>query len=85
MERVYGSGASQIKAAEEALRLLLVAGQKSSVECLALIEGFGVSRSSLRRAKKRLGVVSVAEVGTDGRVSGWSWRLPADYDPVPFD
>lgn len=43
----------------------------------------GISDSTLKRAKRRLNVIS-EETRNDNRITGWAWRLPA-YTSDPLD
>ena len=58
-------------------------GPRPAKELLAQAEKDGISKGTLKRAKKELGVIS----GKDGMTGGWTWRMPNDGqepDPTPI-
>jgi putative DNA primase/helicase len=69
----------ELSAEEEArsfLREMLAAGPAAAREVTAAAKGSGIAERTLRRAKKREGVV-VRRVEAQGRAE-WHWNLPAD-------
>jgi hypothetical protein len=68
---------SAVEAAEEFLRTLLADGPVAQREVQAAAREAGISMSTAKKAKRELGVQSVAvrEEGVRG-VQGWSWSLP---------
>ncbi|HEY1378991.1 MAG TPA: AAA family ATPase [Gemmataceae bacterium] len=60
--------------AERFLRELLAGGPVPAAEAERQAAAAGISDVTLRRAKKRLGVIA----GKAGFVGPWAWRLPAD-------
>jgi hypothetical protein len=65
---------SERRGADAWLREVLANGPMRSNDILAEGEQEGLSRRTLFRAKKRLGIV--AKRGADGDASYWSWFLP---------
>lgn len=67
--------------AMDLLRDLLADGPVPVAEAKKVVGDAGISASTIQRAKKKLGVVSVQDRDTEtGRLLGWLWQLPADED-----
>jgi hypothetical protein len=69
--------------AEELLRDLLGDGPAPVAEAKKLLAGAGISDSTIKRAKKRLGIISVRVRDENGKTTGWTWQLPPDDDEQP--
>jgi DNA replication protein DnaC len=67
-----------VDGAVEWLRARLAAGPAGAAELLKKARAAGISDITLRRAKKKLGIISVRVdgIGDEGR---WVWRLPGEY------
>lgn len=73
------SGGSEVDEAEQFLRDALADGRMPQKEITKDYKGAGHSLSTIKRAKKRLGVISEK----DGMTGGWFWKLPEErYEEV---
>lgn len=87
LDRDESSGRSE---AEHFIRAELADGAVSAKDLLRRARDVGISESTLKRAKKRLAVVSEQDRG-EGKIAGWTWRLPDDgkrtalIPPDPLD
>lgn len=76
-------GASAVDEAQEFLREALVDGSRSVKEVEKEANSLGISRATLRRASKSLGIVA-SRIGEAGKQGGgaWLWRLPTSSEPA---
>ncbi|MCI0447416.1 hypothetical protein L0152_29920, partial [bacterium] len=51
-------------------------GTISALQIQKTGQGLGYSATSLHRAKRKIGIKSVMQRGTDGENSRWIWKLP---------
>ncbi len=70
---------SAVDAACEFLRTELVGGPRPSREMDSVAEREGIKRSTLKRARKKLGVIA-QKVGRPGQGGCWEWALPSEGD-----
>jgi len=73
-ENKSDSGGSEVDEAEQFLREVLADGRMPQKEIEKDYKGAGHSLSTIKRAKKRLGVISEK----DGMTGGWFWKLPGE-------
>ena len=73
-ENKSDSGGSEVDEAEQFLRDALADGRMPQKEITKDYKGAGHSLSTIKRAKKRLGVISEK----DGMTGGWFWKLPEE-------
>lgn len=89
MEWTYQKSQERKHGVRRMLTDLLVDGPKPAKDCREAAKAAGFSGAALKRAKRDMGVLSVAVMSTgpvpSQRIAGWLWRLPAGYDAVPFD
>ena len=74
--RSRGPEAKELTDAMEFLKELLASVPVRTSEVMSQARGQGFSERTLRRAKKKLGVI--ANRGDDGKA--WKWALPASDD-----
>jgi len=73
------NGGSEVNEAEQFLREALADGGMPQKEIAKDYKGAGHSLATIKRAKKRLGIISEK----DGMTGGWFWRLPGEkYEEV---
>ncbi len=70
-ENKSDSGGSEVDEAEQFLREVLADGRMPQKEIEKDYKGAGYSLATIKRAKKRLGVISEK----DGMTGGWFWKL----------
>ncbi len=73
-ENKSDSGGSEVDEAEQFLREVLADGRMPQKEIEKDYKGAGYSLATIKRAKKRLGVISEK----DGMTGGWFWKLPEE-------
>ena len=73
-ENETDEGASEVDEAEQFLREVLSDGRMPQKEITSDYKGAGFSLSTIKRAKKRLGIISEK----DGMSGGWFWSLPGE-------
>ena len=73
-ENKSDSGGSEVDEAEQFLRDALADGRMPQKEIEKDYKGAGHSLSTIKRAKKRLGVISEK----DSMTGGWFWKLPEE-------
>ena len=73
-ENKSNSGESEVDEAEQFLREVLADGRMPQKEIEKDYKGAGYSLATIKRAKKRLGVISEK----DGMTGGWFWKLPEE-------
>jgi len=71
-EAEYDNNDSEVAGAEQFLRDLLADGAMPHKEIEQDYKGEGYSLSTIKKAKKRLGIISKK----GGMAGGWSWSLP---------
>ena len=72
-----GAQPGRVDDATACIEGLLITGVSNATDVIAAARARGFSHMAIRRAKQRLGVLSVREImGVDGRCH-WKWRLPA--------
>ncbi len=63
--------------AMQLLVTMLSGGPQTAEDCIAMAYGFGISRGTLYRAKKSLGICSGQQENRDGQFQPVIWQLPA--------
>src|SRR5207244_5307352 len=62
--------------AEDFLREQLAGGSTPAADVMAAANARGISETTLKRAKKKLGIIAERQTDAAGTVAGWRWRLP---------
>jgi hypothetical protein len=78
--RTRGPEAKELADAMELLKEMLAAGPVRAAEVMSQARGQGFSERTLRRAKKKLGVVAFRRA----HMGPWEWKLPEPEDE-PLD
>lgn len=86
-EQVRSNRKSSLEGATEFLEGALMAGERAQTDIDEEAEGAGISKTTLYRAKKELGIVArrVGEKGSGRGKAKWYWRLPDQLPECELD